>query len=154
MLDNNSVVCYTIARKLAGEPAFSALYEEQPFHASLLLEKFKEFLDSDKFVAVERQLILYTTLTVQPNKELVRELINFCNECKNKDDYRRVVMEWTFHHSERITNEILSALDADELSYDKSSMHHSSLLARTKSVTSNEIFNILNNINPLEKRDE
>jgi hypothetical protein len=142
-MNHNEALCYTISKKIASEPLFSDLYAEQPFYAVTMLEKLKEFLEMDFYDVVERQLLLHSILTTQTNIQLIREIIDFCNNCSKCEDYHKVIMEWTYRNSEMITFTYLNELDAKELVFDKCSMREESLIAKTKTTASKEFLDAL-----------
>jgi hypothetical protein len=156
MLSHNQFTIYTIAKRIASEPTFSLLYEDYPFQASIMLDMFKSFLTMSEVTKQERQLLLVSALHTQKNLNLVRDIVDFCKNCEMSEDYQRVVMEWTYNHSEKLTKLYLDSLDASELSCNKNEISEESLLVKTKSMTSDNFLSSLNifNFNSSEDKNE
>jgi hypothetical protein len=90
---------------------YNALRESTPMLSKLMLEKFKNFLNDEYFTDLERQTMLMKFLESQDDIDVVKEILSHTEKCDCKDDYTKIIMEWTFHNSEDIVKQNLAKVD-------------------------------------------
>ena len=90
---------------------FNRTRQENPMLAKLMFNKFKKFLVNDTVTDIERQTMLIRFLETQGDFGLVSEIIRYLQTCPLQEDYKEIIMEWTYHNSDLIRKHLLQAVD-------------------------------------------
>ena len=90
---------------------FNRTRQENPMLAKLMFNKFKKFLVNDTVTDIERQTMLIRFLETQGDFGLVTEIIRYLQTCPLQEDYKEIIMEWTYHNSDLIRKHLLHAVD-------------------------------------------
>ena len=117
--ERDSILRLTTSNQVVNADFFNEVCHASPFVASMMFEKFKEFLDDDYFTDIERQALLLKFFEGQDNLELVREVLNCCNNSRLKKDYLRIIFEWTYRVSDDLLENTLSKYDSIDFLYTK-----------------------------------
>lgn len=105
--------------QVADSKLFNGIRKESPMLASFMLDKFKQFLGDVNLTSMERQTILMKFFEEHKDYELLSEIIQHIDTLECKDDYIKIIMEWTFHNSENIVKCNLAKCDGAMLALSK-----------------------------------
>lgn len=109
--EREQLVEITTAQQVINAEFYNALKRDYPMLAQLMWEKFKNFLNDSYFTDIERQTILMKFFEEQKDLDLIQDIIKFAKECDLKDDYTKIIMEWTYNNSDIIIREALKSVD-------------------------------------------
>lgn len=107
------------ATQVVNADLYYTILQENAFLAKLMLDKLKCFLNNDYFATMERQTVLMKFLEEHTRIDVIQDVLQFINNCNLKNDYIAIIMEWTFHNSEKIKNHLLAKYDGSLLSLSK-----------------------------------
>lgn len=119
MSKRDSIIRLSITSQVINTSLFNNIRVNEPLVASLMLDKFKEFLDDLYFTDIERQIILIKFLRNEKDIDTIRNILNFVKNCELKKDYEVIIMEWNLNKSDFIRYCNLEPLDGFALSYSK-----------------------------------
>ena len=119
MSKRDSIIRLSISSQVINTTLFNNIRVSEPLVASLMLNKFKEFLNDTYFTNIERQIILIKFLRNEKDIDTIRDILNFIKTCDLKTDYEIIVMEWNLNKSDFIRYCNLEPLDGFALSYTK-----------------------------------
>lgn len=119
MNKRDSIIRLSIASQVVNTELFKNIRASEPLVASLMLNKFKEFLDDVYFSDIERQIILVKFLRNETDIDTIRNILNHINNCALNKDYEVIAMEWNLKNSDFIRYCNLEPLDGLALSYTK-----------------------------------
>ena len=105
--------------QVADSKLFNGIRKESPLLARFMLDKFKQFLGDCNLTSMERQTILMKFFEEHKDYELLSEIIQHIDTLECKDDYTKIIMEWTFHNSENIVKSNLAKCDGAMLALRK-----------------------------------
>lgn len=105
----------TTSQQVTNAEFFNSLSDSCPMLAKLMLDKFKKFLTDSFFTDLERQTMLMKFFEDQTNIDLIKEIITFLENSEFKEDYIKIIMEWTYHNSENIIKQNLAKVDGSGL---------------------------------------
>ena len=54
-------------------------------------------------------------LETQNDIDVIKDILSHTQNCECKDDYTKIIMEWTFHNSENIVKQNLAKVDGSML---------------------------------------
>lgn len=106
---------FLVASQVVDVEVYDAIMAQSPLLASLMMKKFKQFLDNKYFTPIERQTILIQFLEAKYPYEIISDVLNYLNTCSTLEDYTTIIMEWTFHNSELIISQNLAKYDGELL---------------------------------------
>ena len=116
-MSRDSLIRLSITSQVIDKELFETIYKDEPLMATLMLEKFKQYLNDPYYTDIERQTILIKFLRNEYLLDIVSPVIEFLQECDLKDDYTKIIMEWTLRNSEVIKYQNLEKYDGTELCY-------------------------------------
>lgn len=119
MAERESQIRLITTTQVVNGASFETIRVENPFIAKLMLDTFKDFLNDTYFTALERQTFLLQFFKTHTDLEVIREVLTCISESPNKEDYTRIVMEWTLRASESIVEANLTRYDGANLCLDK-----------------------------------
>jgi len=111
--DRERTVELITSTQVANADLFYKIQQENPVLAKLMLDKLKAFLSNDYFATMERQTILTDFLERHTHNDIIQEVLSSLTECPLKQDYQTIIMEWTYHNSEKIIQRNLAKYDGD-----------------------------------------
>lgn len=117
--ERNFTVQLVTASQVADVELFTAVSEQNPLLAKLMLDQFKLFLTNEYFTSIERQSILMKFLSEGQQVKLVQQIREYINNSEFKQDYDTIFMEWTFHHSKDLIEIELQKYDGVGLNLTK-----------------------------------
>lgn len=109
--ERENIIQLTTVEQVVNAPFYNALRENYSMLAGLMWNKFKEYLVNDYFTDIERQTILMKFFEEQKDRTLIKEIIEYLNDCEFKDDYTKIIMEYIFHNSDDIVKDCLQQVD-------------------------------------------
>ena len=115
MAERESQIRLITTTQVVNGSSFEAIKAENPFIAKLMLDTFKDFLNDNYFTPLERQTFLLQFFKTHKDLETIREILSCISDSPNKDDYTRIVMEWTLLASESIVEANLNRYDGANL---------------------------------------
>ena len=113
--ERDSIVRLTTAHQVVNSSFFNEVCNASPFVASIMFDKFKEFLNDDYFTDIERQAILIKFFEGQDNIELIRDILESCKSSRLFKDYNKIILEWTYKYSESLLENMLEDYDSKDL---------------------------------------
>lgn len=111
MEDRAKLVELVTSQQVTDAAFFNELRKTTPLLAELMLDKFKSFLSDPYFTDIERQTTLMKYLEEQTDVDLNKDILKHIENSPCKDDYTKIIMEWTFHNSDNIINSNLAKFD-------------------------------------------
>ena len=119
---------------------YNSLCQQNPMLSKLMWDKFKTFLDDDYFTDLERQTMLIKFFEEQTDLNLTEEILSHVQNCECKEDYTKIILEWSFHNSENIKQSNLAKVDGAALC---SSKQRAKKLQKPADLTNEVMDNIL-----------
>lgn len=113
--DREEFVTATTALQVCKAEIYESIMQENPLLAKYMMDKFIEYLSDEETTTIERQSMLMNFLANHTCYDLIDSVIKRVSMLDLHDDYKEIILEWTFHNSEDIVQINLEALDAEEL---------------------------------------
>lgn len=113
--DREELIQVVTATQVANAKLYNNILKENALWAKYMMDKFKEFLSNDNITSLERRSLLMKFLMEQTQYDVIHEVLQYIDTCELKDDYSVIVMEWTLHNSQNITQELLNTCDGLDL---------------------------------------
>lgn len=113
--DREEFVTATTALQVCNADLYEQIMEENPLLAKYMMEKFIEYLSDTQTTKIERQTMLMNFLLHHTCYELIDDVIKKVSQLEFAEDYKEIILEWTFHNSEDIVQINLESLDAEQL---------------------------------------
>lgn len=117
--DREQTIELLTATQVAMADLYYSIMEENPMLAKLMMDKMKSFLTKDCYAAMERQTVLMRFLQEHTNLDVIHEVLDCVNNCELKEDYTAIIMEWTYHNTEKIKKHYLGKCDGSLLCLNK-----------------------------------
>lgn len=111
MDDREQMVEFVISQQLTDPETYKSVKEGSPMLARMMLEKFKNFLLDSYFTSFERQTVLLKFFEEQDDMSVIKEILDCIQNSDMKDDYTKIIMEWTYNNSENIISSNLAKFD-------------------------------------------
>ena len=118
-MDRDMFVELSTVEQIINKDFFEELYATEPFACHAMLGIFKEFLLDTRFKPVERQLVLLRFLKNNYPLELSRDIIDAISGTYVEKDYTRIILEWNYHSSEFIKQNIVRGFDTPQLAFSR-----------------------------------
>lgn len=115
MDEREKLIELVTSQQVTNAEFFNALRNSTPLLAELMMDKFKAFLDDSYFTDIERQTTLMKFFEEQTDIDTVKEILTFLENCGCKEDYTKIIMEWTYHNSDEIVKQNLAKVDGVSL---------------------------------------
>ena len=115
MNEREKLVELVTSQQVVNAEFYNALRQSTPLLSKLMMDKFKNFLNDQYFTDIERQTMLMKFLETQTDIDVIKEILSHTQNCECKDDYIKIIMEWTFHNSENIVKQNLAKVDGSML---------------------------------------
>jgi len=115
MEDRAKLVELITSQQVVNAEFYNSLRVHTPLLSKLMMDKFKHFLNDEYWTDLERQTMLMKFLEDQSDIEVIKEILEYTQGCDRKDDYTKIIMEWTFHNSEKIIKSNLAKVDGSAL---------------------------------------
>lgn len=113
--DREELIQVVTATQVANAKLYNNILKENALWAKYMMDKFKEFLSNDNITSLERRSLLMKFLMEQTQYDVIHQVLEYIDTCELKDDYSVIVMEWTLHNSQNITEELLDTCDGLDL---------------------------------------
>ena len=115
MNEREKLVELVTSQQVVNAEFYNALRQSTPLLSKLMMDKFKNFLNDQYFTDIERQTMLMKFLETQNDIDVIKDILSHIQNCECKDDYTKIIMEWTFHNSENIVKQNLAKVDGSML---------------------------------------
>ena len=115
MNEREKLIEMITSQQVVNAELYNPLCQNAPLLSKMMLDKFKAFLNDNYFTDIERQTMLMTFFEKQTNLEIIREILKYIQTCDLKDDYTKIIMEWSYHNSEDIVKQNLAKVDGSKL---------------------------------------
>ena len=115
MNEREKLVELVTSQQVVNAEFYNALRQSTPLLSKLMMDKFKNFLNDQYFTDIERQTMLMKFLESQTDIDVIKEILIHTEKCDCKDDYTKIIMEWTYHNSENIVKQNLAKVDGSML---------------------------------------
>ena len=113
--DREQMIELVISQQVVTADFYNSIKNASPPLAKMMLDKFKEFLKDDYFTSFERQSLLMQFFEEHNNLDTIEEVLNSINDSEQKEDYTKVIMEWTYAKSDDIRRQNLAKVDGKYL---------------------------------------
>lgn len=129
---------------------------KEPLLAKIMFDKFKEYLNDDFFLDIERQTLLMQFLEHYDNLEIIRDILKFTQDCELAEDYTRIIFEWNYRASDFIRKSNLRKYDGFKLSQTKKEVQ-SNIKQKDKEKSTyvdyleNLVLNAINSVNSVDE---
>lgn len=151
MEDREKIIELVTSQQVTNAEFFNAVKESTPLLAELMMDKFKSFLNDPYFTDLERQTTLMKYFEEQKDTESIKDILSFLEESPCKDDYTKIIMEWTYHNSEDIVKRNLARFDGAGL-YGKKPKYNK--LEKPVEITEEVLQNLVENVLNIMQKDE
>lgn len=111
MGDRDKLIELMASQQIINAEFCNNLHKQNPLLFNLMWEKFKAFLTDSYFTDFERQTVLIKFFQEQTDIDLAKEIISHIENSEQKDDYTKVILEWSYHNSELIKQKNLAKVD-------------------------------------------
>ena len=120
MEDRYSIIRARVACEIVNnKDLIEDLLIKEPLLAKIMFDKFKEYLNDDFFLDIERQTLFMQFLEHYDNLEIIRDVVKFVQDCNLSEDYTRIIFEWNYKASDFIRKSNLRRYDGFKLSQSK-----------------------------------
>lgn len=113
--EREKLVELVASQQVVNAELYNSVKQQTPLLSKLMLDKFKNFLNDKYFTDIERQTMLMTFFEEHTDIDLVQDILKYVEDCECKDDYTKIIMEWTYHNSEDIVKKNLAKVDGASL---------------------------------------
>ena len=111
MSEREKSIEFLISQQVVNAEFYNTVCQQTPLLSKLMMDKFKTFLDDTYFTDLERQTMLMQFFEKHTNIDIIKEIVDYVQNCECKDDYTKVVLEWSYHNSEKIVKLNLAKVD-------------------------------------------
>lgn len=109
--DRDQTIEIITAAQVVNASLFYDIKQESPLLAKLMMDKLKLFLTKDCYSCMERQTILMKFLQEHTDLDVIHEVLDYVNNSEFKEDYTTIIMEWTYHNTDKIKKHYLAKCD-------------------------------------------
>lgn len=145
--DRDQTIEIITATQVATASLFYDIKQESPLLAKLMMDKLKSFLTKDCYSCMERQTILMRFLEEHTDLDVIHEVLDYINNSNFKEDYTAIIMEWTYHNTDKIKKHYLAKCDGTLLCTPK--INPNPMFKASKSNATDEYVNAILQIIPL-----
>ena len=111
MSEREKSIEFLISQQVVNAEFYNTVCQQVPLLSKFMMDKFKSFLSDTYFTDLERQTMLMQFFEKQTNIDIIKEIVDYVQGCECKDDYTKVVLEWSYHNSEKIIKSNLAKVD-------------------------------------------